>query len=336
MVAFNNKTQDSEDLFSMDSEVVNFTRGLAELKSIRAGIDSGEVDKADAIRGSKLFYDTVQSITLGSDETLTLVDESDTVTYPYYESLMSTLDSKVVSTLAVAGKEYGYLENWAWQDDKTVSEYVNDNCEQLAKRYAECFPKFEAKRQKQIARDAHSNNEALRLKTGGDYDHETAPNKYANVREKAIQRVGNALKYPSVPHQSQYGFKSLGVIRFVRELLYQTAGMDAYEQVIYDHMLHYTDECGYVSIGHGQIAKERFVGETKIKKTIKRFIESGLIELVYAGNGLSGKTSRYRLTLSCSAGMDSEEFLAKRWFVLTGKTDMDNRWDRQVEIQNAK
>ena len=119
-------------------------------------------------------------------------------------------------------------------------------------------------------------------------------------------------------------------------MLYPTAEMDAYEQVIYDHMLHYTDDCGYVSIGYDQITDERNISKSTAIRARKKLAEKGLIGEVYTGNGISKKTNRYRLTLSCSAGRSSEEFLAKRWFVLTGKTEMNKRWDKQQEIQNAK
>ncbi len=324
-------TKQFDEMFLMDDDVQRFLSDIKSLKRYKSHPEQCNQDEAhDA------FFRSVWSTFIGTHEILTLASADDVISYDHYEALMSTLDSKILSTLAVMGPKYGDIEGEAFHLEKTVSEFIGDNCEELAKLYAGTYVKHEATRQRTIARSAHTSREADRLEAGDTYDHETAPNKYANVREKAVQRVGEALKYPSVPHQSQYGFKSLGVIRFVRELLYPVAEMDAFEQVIYDHMLHYTDEYGYVSIGYNQITQERNIAKSTAIRAKKKLISKGLISEVFTGNGLSGKTSRYRLTLSCSAGMESEEFLAKRWYVLTGKTDMNKRWDKLVEIQNAK
>ena len=328
------KKQDTEELYDLDDDISVFFTQIGELRSIQPRVS--ELDPSKAEEAASLFYNTARNVLIRCEENIAEPDNICTVSYSNYERFMSTLESNEVSSLAVIGSDYGHLEGWAGAEDKTVSEFIDDNCEQLAKMYSEAFPKHEVSRQKQLAKEAHKENEAARRESGGAYDHETAPNKYAHVREKAVSRVGKPLKYPSVPHQSQYGHKSLGVIRFAREMIYSTAEMDATEQVIFDQMLHYTDECGYVSIGYSQIVAERNISKSTAIRAKKKLISKGLIEEVYTGNGISKKTNRYRVTLSCTAGMDSEEFLAKRWYALTGKTDLNKRWKKSQEVAAAR
>jgi hypothetical protein len=322
------------DLFNLDDDIRTLSDTMSELRAAHANVET--MTASEANDACKLFCDVARNYIVGTDEIVTLVGPSCTISFDHYDWMVSTLEDKEITGLAIMGSSYGDLEGYAGSEDKTVSEFLMDNCDTLADEYRSAFPKHEARRQKEIARKAHREKELQRLESGEAYDHETAPNKYAHVREKDVKRVGKALKYPSVPHQSQYGFKSLGVIRFAREVLYSTAEMDVYEQAIYDHMIHYSDECGYVSIGYDQIATERNISKSSAIRARKKLAEKGLIEEVYTGNGISKKTNRYRITLSCTAGENSEEFLAKRWYVLTGKTDFNKRWDKLREIKDAR
>ncbi|MDB4533136.1 helix-turn-helix domain-containing protein [bacterium] len=212
----------------------------------------------------------------------------------------------------------------------SAREYAQDQAEDVLKALKAQFPKLESIRQKAIGRIRWDESKASDENPEIPYIEGTDPFRYHGVKEKKVKRVGKPLEYPN-DFQSTYGMRSNSVGYFVVDHLVQESGVKASVQVVLNFLLRHVNSKGYVSTPMELISGKTNLDRKTISRGIQTLVDCGIIEIVQKGNNLKKLANKYRITLCCASMLGSEEFLAKRWYALTGKTDYDKRWEKYGE-----